>query len=424
MPTKTTYDSVYYKTTGMATNQNGSKTDLGTTSSTAKWSNTVTYGENIPGWRDLLRRGLDATTSLIGSESFALLTEGQVACSRPVNPAFPFAIRSVLVAGGMNINSALPAGNPATISYVNADAKALARFGQRMRELHSVIQGGVVIGELGQTLRMIRNPAQGLRRLVDEWGVKARRIRGQRVTPLPFRIKKVQENLADAWLETQFGWKPFLNDVADGMQTLHRYNLGRAAIDVRPIRASAKTEIATPSTVGEVLSLAVWKNAEILYERASVKYRGAIRVEARNPHEMTAELLGFDPGSWLPTAWELTPYSFLIDYFTNVGEVIEGWSTLGTRLAWCNRTVRLEYEKTVVSWTSKTLIRKTTPDIESVSSVPANYIAKKKSVSRAKYTGNFIPALTFEIPEMGNLKWLNIAALIANRQGDRSWSFD
>lgn len=426
MVTKSYSSANTVKTTTKLTQQNGQDSGPDSVSySTVKWTNSVTYGENVAGWRERLRQGLDATTTLSGSESTSKLIAGRLYVDRPYIAAFPTQIRSVLVTGSLNIDISLPAGNPSSLSSTSADAKALARFGQRITELTSAMQGGIVLGELAQTLRMIKNPTQALRRNVDNWTQVARNIRGpRRALPNALLRKRIVQDLGDAWLEVQFGWRPLLNDIRDGAQALHRHKIGQAGIETRSVRASATTESAVLSSEGQQASLAVWKNGIVSTERVSVYYRGAMRVEARNPSEMDPELFGFNPGAFLPTLWELTPYSFLIDYFTNVGEVIEGFSHLVNRLSWCNRTERKELEKSVESWTNKALVKKTVPDIASVTLMPAKYVCSKKSVSRARYTGTLVPGLTFEIPGIGSLKWLNIAALVANRRGDRSWFYD
>jgi len=426
MTTKSSPDSVVLKWEGSLKYQDGTTDVLQSPSySTAKWTNSVTTGDNIPGWRELLRQGYDATTSLVGERSEAHLISGRLYVSIPKNLGIPWQIRSNLVVGSMNIGSALPTVILANVSTSEADAKALARFNQRITNSRTAIQGGVVLGELGQTLRMIRNPAQGLRRLVDDWGVTARSIRGQRVYPLAFRKKKVTENLADAWLETQFGWKPLLSDVKAGATALAKHNIASQGVANLPIRGSAAVDVSVSESIsGMSISMSQWKNVSVEVVNTSVRYRGAIRVEPRNPAVFNPTLFGFDPASWLPTAWELTPYSFLIDYFSNVGDVIEGWSTLNNRLAWCNRTARVTAEKTTTSWTNIKLIRSTVPSVNEVSFKPAKYVCRKIRVSRASYNGNFIPDFVLEIPGLGSKKWLNIAALLASRDADRTWKFD
>jgi hypothetical protein len=133
---------------------------------------------------------------------------------------------------------------------------------------------------------------------------------------------------------------------------------------------------------------------------------------------MDAALFGFSPEQFLPTAWELVPYSFLIDYFTNIGDIIAGWSSLLVPLKWANKTTRKTNEVTRVAMSDKSL----TANFQS--GTPAIVVGRNTYVVRAKYSGTTVPDFDLRVPSLGSQRWLNIAALIASRKSDRSWVFD
>lgn len=390
------------------------------------WIDSVTFGDNLKGWRELLRRGLSATTSMTGSRIDVRYTPGSSRFETE-NPNFiGTTIDTVEVDGNMRATS-FPTGDPASISATKADAEAMGKFLRKLREKETAFQGGVFLGELGQTLAMIRNPARGLRGLVSESRDVLANIRRLGLKNSLSR-SRVTEQLADAWLELQFGWKPLLHDVDDGAKALAIINTGQSLSTGR-ITASHETEVVTgdiSSTYTE-FAVAAWKVRTVSVSRCITVYRGALRVEARNPAEMKQELLGFDPSNFAPTIWNLIPYSFLIDYFANVGDVIEGWSQLGTRLAWCNRTRRKTLSVTeeprsdAAIW--RAAISNLQTSLKSLTFLPAKVVIEKSSVSRAEYTQAMVPELILRVPGSGSLKWLNIAALIAGRNGDRKWFY-
>jgi hypothetical protein len=331
----------------------------------------------------------------------------------------------------MRMNPTIPSGNPASIGLGDADSRALGRFLRNAYDVQHALMGGVVIGELRQTLQTIRNPAKGLRELVDKWRGTAIRLRRRRnFLPIGQHKASVLENLADAWLEVQYGWRPLMSDIRGGAEALNRYYAAQG-LSTRRITGTGKAEANVGSELVEEHThnnVIFYNHVERTASHSIVIYRGAMRVQVKDPKTMDPALLGFDLASWAPTAWELIPYSFLIDYFSNIGDIILGWSSLGTKFSWVNKTTVRYYEKVSMTQPHPQWQKAGTDwdsgAIEILSYAPAKVVIQKRSVSRNKYEGLLIPDLDFEIPGLGSLKWLNIAALIAARKGDRSWSFD
>jgi hypothetical protein len=379
------------------------------------WIDSVTFGANTPNWRESLRDGIDATTTMNGSKSALRVTPGLLKFRKDILPPGTY----IWLTGTQFLTLSLPSGDPSSVDTTNATSFALGKFQQKLNQVGTAIQGGVVIGELGQTLQMIRYPAQGLRRLVDVSRDVLWRIRAQRrIAALASHKRAVMKNLADAWLELQFGWRPFLNDIKSGVDALDKYRQGQG-VDTHRITAKHTTKSDSADSTGvQGQSYAFVNTHSTTTERCDAIYRGAVRVEAVDPQTLTAKLVGFDPRSFLPTAWELLPYSFLIDYFTNISGIIYGFSNLGIRLAWSNVTTRQILERR--DWTSEYFQN---PGV-SVTGSYAEVVSSKTRVVRAKYTGYGIPPLAFTIPSFRSLKWLNIAALIAGRTNDRKWTFD
>lgn len=415
MPTRSKFNSSQFP--GYVTYHNSDGTSTTTPDpSNLTWTDSVTFGDNVADWKECLRTGRPATTSMNGTKKEIHVTSGSVRFDWPNQPSF-----DVEIGGRQRLAHTFPSGNPALVDVTNADGIALGKFHQKLSLINTAIQGGVVIGELRQTLQLIRNPALGLRRLVSDQAEVLRRIRAQRrLLPIGLHKQKVAENLADAWLELQFGWRPLLSDIKNGAQALHRYNRGNSVTTRRITAVETRRRELSNNAYQQAESFAGWGIRSVEMEHHQVIYRGAVRVEAQDPKVFDPALLGFNPGSFVPTAWELIPYSFLIDYFSNIGGIIYGLSNLGTELAWCNRTVRRSLEKTEtafrwpLTWATGV----------SISGTYATCVSKSSTVERAAFNGNTIPGVAFKIPGFGSLKWLNIAALVASRRADRTWSFD
>lgn len=426
MSTRSSPNSLSHKRKFVITDNNGNETVLEDGSFTEKWIDSVTFGPNVKGWRDNLRRGLSATTSMDGSHVTFRYSPG----GGTVRYNQSGGTGMIVGTGNMNIDCSIPSGSPSDVDIAKSDSDALGKFNSRVRERLTSFQGGVFLGELGQTIQTIRNPARGLRRLADGALSDLRRIRRVGLRGVNGgndlqRLKRVTENLADAWLELQFGWKPLLHDVDDGCKALAQYNTGQS---LHTARCTASSEVEANAAVDSVAwskSQFKWRTTTVTKDRSLVIYRGAVRAEAMDPKLQPARLAGFDPSSFLPTVWELIPYSFLIDYFTNVGEIVEGWSQIGLKLAWCNRTVRQTRYKASNSMSDLAYCRQVNPFVtyQSMTFAPSDCVIEKTQVTRAEFTGFRIPALSFSLPGSGSLRWLNIAALIAGRRDDRNWFY-
>lgn len=391
------------------------------------WTDSVSFGENHPDWRSRLRLGMSATTSMDGVRTTYRYTPGRIEWTViPFGP--PHWGRTTRMVGNCLIDIDHPLGNPASIDSTRANAEALGKFNKRIREKITAFQGGVFLGELGQTLRTIRNPALGLRRSADDFLATARRIRkeglgGATARNLRSLLDRTTSNLADAWLELQFGWKPLLHDIDDGSKALAVLNTGQSLSTGRVTASEEVSSNPAEFITNRSIGIQKWMITTVSSDHCLVVYRGAMRAEARNPALMKAELLGFDPSSFAPTVWELIPYSFLIDYFTNIGDIIEGWSQIATRLAWCNRTVRQTSRGRSESYSSLDYCRAMgVQNLEAVTCVPAKVVMEKTVVTRGEFNGIRNPDFIFRVPRVGSTRWLNIAALVASRQNDRNWS--
>lgn len=389
------------------------------------WVDTVTRGDNISGWRQRLRDGLSATTSLSGSEVEAKYTPGYGRFELVKN-GLSTQIYLSEVTGSNGVSLAIPS-DPSSISDAKSNSEAMGRFLRSARKVETAFQGGVFLGELGQTLSMIRNPLKSFRDLVDDGFDLLRKVRTKGAKNR-LSLTRVTKQLGDQWLEIQFGWKPLQRDIFDACDALKK-DFPTGTVSVRRITGTYEDKgVGTTSTTSGANSPAFWQIDTHSETTCMVIYRGAMRVSAINPLHANMQLLGFNLSNFAPTVWELIPYSFLIDYFSNVGDVVEGWSQLGTRLAWCNRTVRKTRSTISESYSSMAYASfwnsQNGNTLASMSFSPTKSVISRKSVTRGEYTGAMVPPLTWRLPGFGSLRWLNLAALVASRDNDRKWLYD
>jgi len=208
----------------------------------------------------------------------------------------------------------------------------------RFRPTRSGADLGTFLGEIHEVPRMFRTTAKGFS---DLW----RSMGGSRGA---FAPKKV----ANHWLNHQFGWLPFLSDLRQFYNTAKRLDS-----KLKQLRRDNGSWIRRGGTIAadedtEVLdegtdTPSLWPVADSLLLQhpygdyqvtrtttRNIWFEGAFRYYIPGDTtswawnaRATAMLFGAYPSPSL--VWELTPWSWLIDWCSNVGDVIANVSSIG-----------------------------------------------------------------------------------------------
>jgi hypothetical protein len=124
----------------------------------------------------------------------------------------------------------------------------------------------------------------------------------------------------------------------------------------------------------------------------------------------SAVLAGFDPLQIIPTAWELLPWSFLIDYFSNIGDVLETAVVSRSNIAWTNVSEIVEQKIQVYSTVAGKGFQ-IGDDVE-VDGKPSTAIRVLRTVNRFQPGSLGIPAIQLELPGRP-AQFANMTALFA-----------
>jgi hypothetical protein len=268
---------------------------------------------------------------------------------------------------------------------------------------------------------MLRDPGKSLRRGLDDYL--------KNVTKRSRRAKRSSLNriVSETWLEHAFGWQPFISDIKSAGEGLNR-RLNRFAGNYTRIYATGVTDEAEFYALGSdtVQPFLRIHSRVVDHRSASVRYYGQVRSVCENPIQADMTLFGANFREIIPTAWELIPYSFLVDYFSNIGDILDAWSLRKSDIAWAGRSIRL---LAIRSWSEMPWISSTyTP---SVVAGFVKWISREanvsfyRSVKRSIVRSNIIPALPslqLEIPGF-NSKWINMSALLFARNRTRRQLF-
>lgn len=387
-----------------------------------------------PNWRKAVAEGRSATTRFVAETIDLDFSPGSVYSRRLCTVSGQERWATEELSGyfrPMTGNSGLPSAPVTTIS-TSAEAQAISSFASNARSTQGSFRGSTFVAELADTLRGIRNPAAGIRGLIDTYSKRSKRNvkratgrdpENTRVGDLNDRQRgAAQRALSESWLEAQFGILPLVSDMGSAYQSYQEF---RDRIDAQPVQGTGN-EVPVLTIAND--SSAVGSNfMSFQYEvhthtERSVRFYGAVKCRTETFTSSVIEESGFRFRDFVPALWEWIPYSFLVDYFTNIGDILEASSVPRADIAWVSRTFRNSTTRNSsrVRYTKNSSASyPLNGHVEVQAFFPPSVTWRRKYIDRRNYTGSLVPTFRFEIPGFRNFKkYLNIAALV-NLRGMR-----
>lgn len=386
-------------------------------------------GVNNPQYKRLIRQGLSATGGMTvnvdnGNTDDCSFTLSKRGSSDPNSPEYSRIYTSGMTGVHLSLNLPAPiASHYKTVSFDEACATARRIVHKRLTARRRQFQGGVVALEMRKTLEMVTRPAKGLRKQVE---VFSRRIpkamkslkRSHKTSQSASRI------LADLYLEATFGWQPLLADTRDGAIALARH-ASKDALERQQFRAYGATEYPDTTTFGNNYQVGYDFNTIVIFDR---EWRHKTKAEciiygrfqtrlqdasyAKSSALRLAELCGFTLADFVPSAWEAMPWSFLVDYFTNVGDVLEAFSNNVGEIAWMAEVHITESKEDFISKLNQasTAAQHGALFYSILGVMGMHSEAHKRTIVRTP-GGLTDLSTTLRLNLPGGLQWLNIGAL-------------
>jgi hypothetical protein len=120
---------------------------------------------------------------------------------------------------------------------------------------------------------------------------------------------------ANSWLELQYGWKPLLSEIDNAAQDLaSRWEQDPADVMVRG--------------TGKVFRYPTFHNMTDYIPQGHAEFRVGIQAFYQVIDENLRNLAGLGITNPLEPAWELLPYSFVVDWFVPVGSFLKSLRSL------------------------------------------------------------------------------------------------
>jgi len=380
------------------------------TSGSASQSYTSTLtGEKQPKWRFNVSRGKPATTNL-DVDGFTVdyhYLHSRIATG-PI-PSDALLRRTMTLTGYLPVNTVTDPGVPSAQQTSMTYDRALIKFQQRAKEASSSFQSGQDLVEWRQTYESIRHPLKSLFDLTSGYLKRSKKIARTN------RGKSLIKALSNSYLEYTFGWKPLALDVGDALS--HAVRQGSYSPVVR-IKASAKLDY-SGSNIGAdigtpVSAFGLWCN---LHKSGvyTTTFLGGMKTGAVNGVISTQQAYQLLPEDFLPTLYNVIPYSFVLDYFTNVGDIVNAISMRRGQFVWCQVTNRTVKQRGI---SALYLINKNTSEpVTEHGCFNGRTLVTEKIIQRRVVAepANLFPEFRFELPKLGSKPWVNILALLGGR---------
>lgn len=386
-------------------------------------------GEKNPRWRQQIARGENASTPYVASRNSLhtkrfRLHEDFTYDGTP-NPYWQSGFLSY---GRPAITHCYyPQTVRGAYLLTKADNRARTEFVRKARDFQTATQGGVQLGELANTLRQMKSPLRSLRNGVRDYQeVLRRRAKGIPVprTTRSERIAKLTEIAADTWLESTLGFLPFISDLRDGVD--HILGLDEEnKVDSKEIAGYGEEEAAEilPQAASTYPYSPYYLADMAKIDKIGVKYAGRVGTRA-NAAGYAAQRIGLDPSDVLPTVWELVPYSFIVDYFVNIGDIISGYAFCNSSLWWIYKNIRTEASVEWTNWKPQYRWPESwwSGGYQARRVVYANQPGAAKAVhyqiERITEGISLVPTIEFSLPGT-SMQWLNLAALSRSSEAIR-----
>lgn len=329
--------------TGSSTSTETDYTSYTTLVNSRTWS-----GGELPNYRELIRKGEDVTNAYWSKTVRHTTSPGTLSYKRRLaqlwgTPAAMKVYRTI--DGSSSWSVALSAASIPTSFNGQAESDAAAAFTRRFREVLSEAQAIVSGGEARESVHAVLHARDSVFRKLRAFQNTARAV------SLRLRGNSLKHAVSEAYIEWSFGVRPLVADV-ESLANAAAKTVSK--LSDKPFRFSANGSYSTDTnySLNNSTQPAINASYSVQYDVAqhaetSVRWYGKVRIDA---HTGTfASNFGLTLDNWVPSLYELIPYSWAVDYFTGIGDFISSVCLPLSKLQFYGRSRKTSVTRTLVN---------------------------------------------------------------------------
>jgi len=396
---------------------------------------TTKTGSKVDGWRKKIRDGANATSGYSRSGSFLVSSEpGEAVFTgsfKHQTSVYPAAYSEGYLPTKETVKGfASPMVIPGhlAVSSDKANAAALTETYKKVLKAQRQLNGSAVVAEFAETLHMFGRPFKSVvdltHRHLNRLTKERRRLKG----PTARKKEDWADIVSSTYLEYAFGLAPLINDTKAVAEALARWNLEGQEEILAPKkkavgRGSDKSSSSTIRAFGFDVPSRYLAFLEVKKKTTEARAQYVVGLSATlqadfQSNERLIQLLGFSPSDWLPGLYEGVPWSWLLDYFTNVGDVLEAACTSTADVKWISKTLstRTEEETSINCDTSKLKVYASQGCLgPTYRGHGGRFKIVTQSMVRTSEPSLGIPPLVLEFPSRAT-QFINMAAVLIQRK--------
>lgn len=250
---------------------------------------------------------------------------------------------------------------------------------------------GEDLGELGETLRFLKDPAKALRDLSQEFSWDVSKL---------FRKQKYKDRakaIANVWTMYRFAFSPVVRSAHDLIKAFGEKTN-------RPKRRTARGFSAWSESDSDAEPSGYWTWARSV--SATADFHAGVLYEVSNPFTDWRYKYGLRFKDIPETVWQLLPYSFMVDRVWNLSQAIRGTTAfldpnVEILTAFVTRRDELVQTRSCVDYTYPVESLTFTPDVDTKT---------KSSVTRTPWT----PSIGEAVPGLHPANLVNDATKVAD----------